>query len=233
MRIAIYEDNKNDEMQLIEYLHRFFAAKDIQYDICVCNTSLELEKYVNDTDIFFLDIEGVDENGIELGIKIRKDNSDAKIIFVSNYSKYLIDGYKAAASRYFLKPVSWDIFEIEFENVIREHLLNHAGFVDEKIASHKIYYKDISYVEYKERKSYMMIASGKVIETNYTLKYWLDKLRDYSFSQPHKSFIVNLHQVKRMDSNELLLVSGECIPLSRMYKNQFKNDFMNSLKRRI
>ena len=233
MKIIIYEDNKTDLIILQELLRKFFSGLDIVPTIVVCSNSTDIEKHLVDTDIFFLDIEGFDKNGIELGIKIRKENVDTKIIFVSNYSKYLIDGYKAAASRYFLKPLSWELFKIEFGSVIHEYLMNHACFIDEKIADYKIYYKDVSYVEYKERKSYIMFTSGKVIETNYSLKYWCDKLKDFSFSQPHKSFLVNLSHVKKITSNELILVSNETIPLSRLYKKLFKNDYMTSLKRRM
>lgn len=233
MKILIYEDNKNDLNILKEYITSFCEKKDISPKILVCNNAEEIYKNVVNTDIVFLDIEGFDVNGVDIGIKIREINADAKIIFTSNYSKYLIDGYKAMACRYFLKPINKSIFEIEFEDVVGDYLLNNASFTDLSIYPGKIYYKNIMYVEFKDRKTVLTFTSGRTIETNYPLKYWIDKCSKYFFSQPYKAYLVNLRQVSSITNKEVILLNNETIPLSRVYRKQFEFDHMECIRRRI
>lgn len=233
MKVLIYEDNKDDLNILVDFLRKFCKTKNIKIDAIICKTAENIYKNIYDTDLVFLDIEGIDGNGIDIGVKIREINPDVKIIFVSNYSKYLIDGYKALASRYFLKPLDWDFFQIELENVISDYLLNNLGFIDTNIYPLKIYYKDILYIEYRDRKTYINLLSGKIIETNYPLKYWLAKLNPFNFSQPYKAYLVNLRLVSSLSNYEVVMVNNESIPLSRIFRKDFEKEYIENLKRRI
>ena len=233
MKVLIYEDSQEDLDVLVEFLREFCKTRKIKIDAKICKNANQIYNNIFDVDLVFLDIEGLDTNGIEIGIKLREKNTDVRIVFISNYSKYLIDGYKALASRYFLKPLNWDFFQIELENVISDYLLNNAGFLDLNISSKKIYYKDIMYVEFKNRKTYLNFTSGKIIETNYPLKYWYENLNRFSFAQPYKSYIVNLKQVSNITTQEIILLNNESVPLSRLYKKDFENKYLNSLKRRF
>lgn len=233
MKVLIYEDNKDDLDILVEFLRKFCKTKSVKIDVIICKSENAIQNNIYDTDLIFLDIEGIDANGIDIGVKIREQNPDIKIIFISNYSKYLIDGYRALASRYFLKPLDWDFFQIELENVISDYLLNNAGFTDLTISASKIYYKDILYVEFKDRKTNLNFLSGKVIETNYSLKYWIELLQRFNFAQPYKAYIINLKHVSSITNQEVILSNNEIIPLSRVYRKDFEARYIESLKRRI
>lgn len=233
MKVLIYEDNKEDLDVLIEFLRIFCKTKNVKIDVTICKSENAIYNHVYNVDLIFLDIEGIDANGIDIGVKIREQNPDVKIIFVSNYSKYLIDGYKALASRYFLKPLDREFFQIELENVINDYLLNNAGFTDLNISSSKIYYKDILYVEFKDRKTNLNLISGKILETNYSLKYWIKHFKKFNFAQPYKAYFVNLRHVSSITNQEVILSNNETIPLSRLYKKDFETRYIDSLKRRI
>ena len=47
----------------------------------------------------------------------------------------------------------------------------------------------------------------------------------------HRSYLINFRYVARLDKNEILLVSGEQIPLSRLRKKAFKNAFQAYVSR--
>lgn len=233
MKILIFEDNVSDLNNLLECIKNFFAIENIQYEIKICTDSEQIYKYSIDFDLVFLDIEGNTENGIDIGRNIRKINPDIKLIFITNYSKYLIDGYKANANRYFLKPINQDIFNIELKDVINDYLLNNVQFTDYKIYPKKIYVKNILYVEYRGRKTYLHLFSGEVLETPYSLKYWIDKLQSYYFAQSYKSFLINLRYISSLTDIDIILLNGEKVPLSRTYKKNLEKAFLESLKTMI
>ena len=154
MKILIFEDNEKELGTLLNYIESFCLSKNIIYTVDIYTNSKDFIENIYTYDLIFLDIEVQNENGIDIGIKIREYNDDAKIIFVTNYSKYLIDGYKAHADRYFLKPLNQEEFNIELENVLEDYIQKYSGFFDKKILKTKIYFNEILYIEFKDRKTY-------------------------------------------------------------------------------
>ena len=99
-------------------------------------------------DFLFMDIELGSENGIDLGLKIRKKHKNCHIIITSNYTKYLIDGYKVKADRYLLKPISQELFDSEMAPVFREYYAENTTIYDEKISRYRIRLNDIVYIDF-------------------------------------------------------------------------------------
>lgn len=233
MKILIYEDTMQDVQILKDCIHHFFTKKNIQYSIDECLNTTTLLSNAFQYDLIFLDVEINNENGIEIGMKLRELSCQSRIIIVSQFSKYLIEGYKIHADRYFIKPITQEVFDHEMENVVSNYFKQHIGFIDESISKTKIYLKDIVYVEYLDRKSNLHFADGSIISTTYPLKHWIDKLNTYNFAQPHKSFIVNFTYITKFEGADLLLSTNERIPLSRHYKKEFEMEYIKNLHKVI
>lgn len=225
MNILIYDDNKNDCLHLIDCIRSYFKEKTIEYNIKICCNSDELFKNIKDYDILFLDIQLKNENGIDIGLKLQHIYHECRIIITSNYAKYAIEGYKIHADRYFLKPIEQEIFNIEMENLIKKYLKKNLGFIDTSICNKKIYFHNISYIEYLNRKSIIHFIDGTKITTNYTLKFWYQKLYKYCFAYTHRSFIVNLEHISAISKTEIFLITEETVPLSRNFKNTLEVEY--------
>ena len=230
MKILIYDDDKNDIKQLLTCINHYFNQKNLDYIIKICTSTQELFNIIKDYDILFLDIQINNTNGIDIGLKLNNIYHECRIIIVSNYSKYAIEGYKIHADRYFLKPISQEVFNIEMENIVEKYLKKYLGFYDEKIANKKIHYNDILYVEVLNRKTYIHTLTTEIYSTPYTLKYWYQKLHKYGFSYSHQSFIVNLEHISAFGKNEIYLITDESIPLSRNCKHTLEIEFTKYLQ---
>lgn len=233
MKILIFEDNELELKILLQCISIFFKARDIDYTVTLGKDDNEVLDHAFEYDLIFLDVEINGLNGVELGIKIREINEDVKLIFVTNFSKYLIDGYKARADRYFLKPIKQSEFDLELNSVLKNYIEKHSGFFDDKVSPTKIYYKDILYINFLNRKTNIHFRCGKIIETNYPLKYWISKLNCHGFSQPYKSCIVNLSEVSGFRKDSVILSNEDIIPMSRYYRKAFEKSYMNSLHIRL
>lgn len=233
MKIFIYDDNQKDIKTLTSCIDVFFKKKNIQYEIHICKDTNTLLSDAFMYDIIFLDIEIGNENGIEIGMQLRNLACQSRIIIVSQFSKYLIEGYKIQADRYFIKPITQEVFDSEMENVISNYFKQHVGFLDTNISKTKIYLKDIMYIEYLDRKTILNFENGSTISTTYPLKYWIDKLQGFAFGQPHKAFIINFTYIKRFDAQDVVLTNNVNIPLSRHYKKDFENEYIKNLHKAL
>ena len=82
-------------------------------------------------------------------------------------------------------------------------------------------------MDFQDRVTLLHLKDGHVLKTPYTLKYWIDKLSDKGFSQPYRSYVVNLYQVSGFskDKKDLVLLNDE--------KYQFLNILEKVLKKII
>ena len=113
--------------------------------------------------------------------------------------------------------------------IINKYIKKSIGFFDKKICNHKIYIKDILYIEYLDRKSLICKTNGKIIKTNYNLKYWYDKLHTYGFTYSYKAFLINPEYVSAFEKNEIVMINDKRIPLSRHFKKEFEIIYHNFL----
>ncbi len=231
MNILIYDDNMNDVKHLTKLIQNLFNKLDIDFKITVCESTDFLLNNIKKFDFLFLDIEIHEENGIEIGKKISKISHNCKIIITSSFKKYLIEGYKIQASRYFLKPINQDEFNTEMENEIFMYFKQYNGFLNKKISNEKILFSDILYIDTYNRKTRIHFTNGKILNTPLTLKEWLQSLDTEIFDQPHKSYIVNLTYISTLLDKDLYLKNNEIIPISRNMKKQFQQHYIDILPR--
>ena len=230
LKILIYDDNADDIKQLLHCINVYFDDIKIEYVTKICKDSQMLFEIIKDYDILFLDIQLNHENGIDIGLKLKHIYHDCRIIIISNYMKYALEGYKIHADRYFLKPITQELFNIEMENIIKNHFNKHLGFYDPKISNRKIFYNEILYIEFYNRKTIICISSGEKYSTYYPLKYWYKKLHEHGFAYSHQSFIVNLAQISAFGKNEVFLISNDVIPLSRNSKHTLEVEYAKYLQ---
>ena len=136
MNILVFENNENDFNHLSSCIKHYFIKEAIDYQIHRCKNKNELFQTIKQYDLLFLDIELDEVNGIDLGMELKKNNHDCRIMITTNYAKYAIDGYKINADRYFIKPINQQEFNIEMNAIVKTYLRHSLGFFDEKI-SHK------------------------------------------------------------------------------------------------
>lgn len=226
MKIIICDDDMHDALHLKLCIEELLLRINVSnYKIIICKNSDELIKNIQATDFLFLDMKIGETSGIEIGYLLREKGNTCHIIITTYFAKYAIDGYNIDAVRYFIKPIELDKFIFEMTPIFKKYMRKYLGFYDLKISPIKIYYKDILYFEYKERGTEIHFINGKIKKTTYTLKYWINELKDSYFSQSHKAYLVNLEYISGFSKNMIILFQDELIPLSRKYKNQFENSY--------
>ncbi|MGN0141848.1 MAG: LytR/AlgR family response regulator transcription factor [Roseburia sp.] len=164
-------------------------------------------------DILLLDIEMGTMNGVELAKKIRQKNRRIQLIFVTGYMDYIQDGYDVEALHYLLKPVTEEKLSTVLERAAERLKTSGKSLL---LTVHgetlRIPLYEVRYLEV--RKNYVTIHCSGEYEVKRTLSE-LEAELDEGFFRLGRSYIVNLHFVKRITKSEVFLSSGEVVPLPR------------------
>lgn len=192
-----------------------------------CEDAIQLKTILetNSVDLIFLDIEMPWFSGIEFmktGINL------PKVIFITAYENYALQGFELDVLDYLLKPVSFERFQKAADKAFdffssREHQEEYI-FIKINNKLEKILFRDIVFVEAKQNYISVQCSSQKFL-VHSTLKSFQEKL-PVSFIQPHKSFIVNTSAVTTIEGN--LLHCGDFkIPISKYQKVQTLEKIIN------
>ncbi|MEG0379413.1 MAG: LytTR family DNA-binding domain-containing protein, partial [Eubacterium sp.] len=83
--------------------------------------------------------------------------------------------------------------------------------------------RSIYYFEYSER-SVMMYTQSGTFRLHQKISALATSMRPYNFSQPHKSFCVNLFHVQSIKGYDIRLTCDAVIPLSQKKSSAFREE---------
>lgn len=181
-------------------------------------------------DIVLLDIELGKYNGIEIARRIRRQNVQTLLLFVTNYIEYSPEGYEVQAFRYLLKDKIDEKLEINLKDACNEIMHQQKKFVFSNQG--ELYDIDIRQIYYMESRNRIIIPHLKESNVqNLSFYSTLDKverdLLNCGFLRIHNSFLVNMAYISSLDSKGAVLQNGEILPVSRKKYAQIRAAYTN------
>lgn len=175
-------------------------------------------------DLLFLDIQMPDLNGIELAKAVRLLPA---VIFTTAHREYAVEGFELNAVDYLLKPFSFDRFLKAVQKAKSQihlpleipPLTPHLGAGDDHIFIKadgqliRIQLHDILYIEANKDYIFIYTTTARYL-TLLSLKQLEERLPAEQFLRVHRSFIVSLAKVSKIEGN-LLHVHTHKVPISR------------------
>ena len=207
--------------------------------VAPCHSAIEAQKVVEQQDIeaIFLDINMPDLNGLDFAKSLDNNHSKGPVmVFTTAYSEYAVEGYKANAVGYLLKPYGFDEFEAAAQKVrdiceIRQQAATEvsARIDDDGIIYVKSDYKivriDIEHICYIEAMSeYLRIScegKDKPVIVLLSMKKIEEHLPSSKFMRIHRSFIVNLDKINEVKKNHVIIEGDISLPIGDNYKDAF------------
>ena len=220
IKIAICDDDLitlNHTKEIIEN----YDKKDLQ--IYSYKSGEKLLESKEKFDIIFLDIDMNGINGIEAAKKIRVYDKKVKIIYVTNYTDYTYSAFSVNAFGYLVKPIKEEDLHKQLDEALsymKEEEECLVEFITEdglvRIDINKIYY-----FEYVSRKI-LMKTSDKTYIIRGKISVINDEMKKFGFEMPHKSFVVNLYNVKSTKGYDIYMMDESIIPLSQKKSTEFR-----------
>ena len=213
--IAICDDEEKQRVYIKSLVERWLRQTfhHVKIQEYASSEQILFEQAYDRTQILFLDIEMEKMDGIALAREIRKHNRQMQIIFVTGYMEYIQEGYDVEALHYLLKPVSQEKIDSVLERAVERLKTADAVFLVECGGEVlRLPLKEIRFIE--SNRNYNIIHADNDYEVRGTLSELEAKL-DEAFVRVGRSYLVNLHYVRRIGKTELILNTGENLPVSR------------------
>jgi len=178
-------------------------------------------------DVIFLDIKMPKMLGTEF---LKNLSHPPKVIFVTAYRDYAVEGYELDAVDYLVKPVSFERFfkaitklnrliDKEAVTTTVEYKSNPEAFVYLKVDKDmkKIFVNDIVYIESWKDYVKLFLANNKNLLVKQTISAMENLLSEHKFLRIHRSYMVSLNKISGYNGVSIQLETTE-IPIGRLYK---------------
>lgn len=234
INIAICDDTKEDVEIISTYISKKVTTSNIAFKINIFSDGEDYIDNINSCretyDIVFLDIYMKFSNGIEIARKIREFDKECKIIFITSSKEHAIDSYDVRALHYILKPIDEEklglAIEMAIEGLNKE---NKQIVIKNKKGSYRIILKDILYAESNARVVNTYLKSGEVISFYSKLKDFIESIHDDRFLKCHKSFVVNMDYILKIENNFIYMSGNIKIPISTSNIAAIKEKYLKYL----
>lgn len=180
-------------------------------------------------DLILLDINlGDGPDGVDLAHHINQAHRKPFIFISSNTDSKTLERVKLTNPMGFIvKPfkardietqinLAWHSYNLQQENrqvnFSESFLVNDHFFIKDKHSLVKVNYADVLYAEACDNYTIIYTTQTKYI-LSYTLKIVEEKLLPFHFFRTHRSFLVNLNHVQKVNPRDVL-VNGKEIPVS-------------------
>jgi DNA-binding LytR/AlgR family response regulator len=208
------------------------AVLHLKPDYCI-DTFQDGEELLNTDrgyDLIFLDIEMPGKDGLSIAKELRSLGYDGHLIFLTSHTEVMPEAFKVKAFRFLSKPLKPEELKETLMEAEKEIDSDKKVVVPVFGIDVLINISEIRYIQ-AQRNETIMYTENRELETCYTLKYWLEKLGTSDFFQVHKSYLVSLRHIRKIEVDTVLLQGIEVgIPLSRRKSAQLKQVFFEYVK---
>lgn len=231
MKAVIIDDEPLARSIVKEYLQSYPGIEVLQE----CNDGFEGVKAINqyEPDLIFLDIQMPKINGFEM---LELIENPPKVIFTTAFEEYAIKAFETHAVDYLLKPFGKERFDKAIQKLLQtkpnvpqtQAVLETAA--RSPVQSHRIVVKDggkikiipvvqIQYLEAADDYVKIFTNDGSFLKKK-TMHYFEQFLQQEQFIRIHRSYIINVQLITRIDPLEkdthlVLLTTGARLPVSK------------------
>ena len=223
IHIAICDDEKDFVAYLTGLLNQYATETGQEIKVTAYYDGMELiEKYDTTIDLIFLDIQMRLVNGLRAAERVRQMDEKVGIIFLTTLTQYGLEGYKYQATNYIIKPIRYARLKEEMKQWLERHRQDDSPFivVANDAGKFKVFLKSLRFIETFNRNLLLHTDQENIICYK-KMKELETELVQHGFVRCHSGYLVNLFYVKRIEKLDIILTTGERVPISQPKRKEF------------
>ena len=180
-------------------------------------------------DLLFLDIQMPNIDGMELAHSLPEET---RVIFTTAFKKYAFESYEVNALDFLLKPIRYNKFLAAIEKAAKQMTPSSApqqqgpstAFIRVDGEWRNIRLDSIIYVSgMKDYVLFYLDGEPKPLITHLTMKAVEEMLPSDKFLRVHRSYIVAVDRIQKVDRNDCVYIGNEVIHVPEGYLDTFRN----------
>lgn len=237
LKIAIVDDEYDQIQKINQVVSRFFTEKKISISVDLFTNGEDLLNGATLYDIIFLDIQMTGIDGIETGQRLRVNNKNAAMFYITSYQAYIQKSMTIHPFAFIVKPFTDEIIRKNLDDYLKykyydkkkQKELFMIDTIDDR--HFNVNMNEIMYFSYKGERITAVFMKDSSFEIKNSLTSIYEKLNHNYFVIPHRSFIVNLQHIHEIDgkNKNIVMKNGDLVFIARGKYN----DIINSLSRYI
>jgi len=222
----------DDEPLALDLLESYVAQTPYLMLSGRCSSAFEAMKKLEEAhvDLLFLDIQMPGFSGLQLSRTLRKGQ---RVIFTTAFEQYALEGFKADAIDYLLKPFNYDEFiqaagkarawfTMKRQAEAPRNETEQSIFVKSDYKLVRIRFEEILYIEgLKDYAKFYLENRDRPVMTIRSLTSLEEQLPAKDFMRVHRSFIVHLPKIATIERNRIVFGKAY-IPVSEKYQERFR-----------
>ena len=179
-------------------------------------------------DLLFLDIQMPNIDGMELAHTLPEET---RVIFTTAFKEYAFESYEVNALDFLLKPVRYNKFLAAVEKARKLHQQSSAPqpqqpntiFIRVDGEWRNVTIDQITYVNgMKDYVLFYLDNEPKPLVTHLTMKAVEEMLPKEKFLRVHRSYIVAVDKIQKVDRNDCIYIGKEIIHIPDGYLQTFR-----------
>lgn len=221
----IIDDNPDFIAQAKYEITTWCQSKNSTINFCKDNY-IEYGAALDNIDIIFLDIDlHSSQNGITVAQKLRQNSYTGIIVFVTSFKEYVFDAYKVDALDYIVKPLSKEKLDFCMSRLLANTRKKYFIYKRRDEVS-QIANDSILYFQSSGHKSDIVLEDGAIISIPLPFKALENDLAE-CFVRCHRTIYVNINKISSLNSKEILLSTGERLPVGAIYIESLKYCYLS------
>lgn len=226
LKICILDDDSRSFSTYSAAVKSCFAEFGVTASVDVYDNAGTLRKRLSSVryDVMFLDIDMPKEDGIVFAKSLRKKNDSVPIIFVTAREERMFEVFSVQPFGFVRKGRFLEDLRESVRLFIESNPDLTADVIMFETASgmFSVNAKQIAYIENVSHSQILHIKDGQQVDIRSRMGDLEERLAAKGFIRIHKGYIVNHRFIKRIDVTDVLLTTGENLPLGRTYKKSVK-----------
>lgn len=234
MRIALCEDDSVQADMFVRLLDKTADKLGIKAETDVYNCAEDMKEELNDKnisyDVYFLDIELGDDNGISLAKWIKAGYKEAVIVFITSHTDYMQKAFDVHAFNYIVKPAGEERLSMILSEINELYIGDGSKFIFHIGKSvYRIDYNDIVCI-YSDMRYINIVTSGKEYRTYGKIKDIKEEFPSDMFGMAGSSMLINYKHISRIKSDMVWYKTGReseevLVSIARRYSREFVDGF--------
>jgi len=218
--VVVCDDDIESGQKIAEKVQSIFKVKDLIFEVQLFSDSKSLLYEIQDGrkfDLFLLDIEMPEMDGINLTNRIKEMLPYCLVIFITSHDKYVFDSFKVQPFRYIPKRyINESLSEALWDAIIWIEKNVHRYYpVENQQGMELICIIDIGYIWHKGKYAYIEKVNGEYVKVRKTLKQIFEELPEKDFVWLDRGCICNLSKIVKIEGSDAILNNEIRLQISR------------------